>query len=71
MTMTQVLLVAGTRPEAIKLAPLYLELRRSATLQVALCSAGQHRELLAPVFDFFAIVPDVTLDVMTPAQPRG
>jgi UDP-N-acetylglucosamine 2-epimerase len=66
--MTRILLVVGTRPEAIKLAPLYLELRRSATISAAVCSAGQHREMLTPVWEFFGIVPEFTLDVMTPGQ---
>src|SRR5215471_3827434 len=68
MTMTRVLLVVGTRPEAIKLAPLYLELRRSTTVHVMLCAAGQHREMLAAVLDFFGIVPETSIDVMTAAQ---
>lgn len=66
--MTRVLLIAGTRPEAIKLAPVYLELRRSAGITASVCSAGQHREMLAPVWTFFGIVPEFTLDVMTPGQ---
>jgi UDP-N-acetylglucosamine 2-epimerase (non-hydrolysing) len=66
--MTSVLLVAGTRPEAIKLAPLYRELRRARHTTVSFCSAGQHREMLASVLDFFGIRPDVTIDAMRPGQ---
>jgi UDP-N-acetylglucosamine 2-epimerase (non-hydrolysing) len=66
--MTRVLLVAGTRPEAIKLAPLYLELRRSTVVDVALCVTGQHREMLASALEFFDIEPEYALDVMTPDQ---
>jgi UDP-N-acetylglucosamine 2-epimerase (non-hydrolysing) len=66
--MKTVLIVAGTRPEAIKLAPLYLELRRSDFYKVLFCSTGQHREMLTPIFEVFGFTPDFELDVMTPNQ---
>ena len=66
--MTRILLVVGTRPEAIKMAPLYLELRRSPSFEVSLCATGQHREMLAPVFEFFGIQPEFSLDVMSADQ---
>jgi UDP-N-acetylglucosamine 2-epimerase (non-hydrolysing) len=64
----KILLVGGTRPEAIKLAPLYRELKRSARLDVSFCSTGQHREMLQSVLDVFELKPDVELDVMTANQ---
>ncbi|MEA2489401.1 MAG: hypothetical protein QOH21_1193 [Acidobacteriota bacterium] len=66
--MSTVLFVFGTRPEAIKLAPLIEELRRDSFFNVRVCVTGQHREMLAQVLELFAIVPDVDLDVMQPKQ---
>lgn len=65
----RVLLVYGTRPEAIKLAPVVRELRgRPARFETLLCASGQHREMLAQVHDFFGFAPDFDLDVMRPGQ---
>jgi UDP-N-acetylglucosamine 2-epimerase (non-hydrolysing) len=66
--MKTILIVGGTRPEAIKLAPLYLELRRSERYHALFCSTGQHREMLKSVFQVFDFAPDFELDVMTPNQ---
>lgn len=66
--MTTVLFVFGTRPEAIKLAPLIEALRRDAVFRVRVCVTGQHREMLAQVLELFDIVPDVDLDLMEPDQ---
>src|SRR3954469_16901541 len=66
--MKTILIVGGTRPEAIKLAPLYLELRQSAACKALFCSTGQHREMLKPIFSVFGFVPDFDLDVMTANQ---
>lgn len=66
--MNPILFVFGTRPEAIKLAPVIEELRRHDAGGVRVCVTGQHREMLAQVLDLFAIVPDVDLDLMTPNQ---
>jgi UDP-N-acetylglucosamine 2-epimerase (non-hydrolysing) len=66
--MPSVLFVFGTRPEAIKLAPLIEELRRDPAFDVRVCVTGQHREMLAQVLELFAIVPDADLEVMTPGQ---
>ena len=60
------LFIFGTRPEAIKLAPLILALREKA--QVEVCVTAQHREMLDQVLGFFSIVPDYDLDVMRPDQ---
>jgi UDP-N-acetylglucosamine 2-epimerase (non-hydrolysing) len=65
----RVLVVLGTRPEAIKLAPVVNALRvRSAELQVRVCVTGQHREMLDPVLALFGIVPDHDLHLMRPDQ---
>lgn len=67
--MKRVLIILGTRPEAIKLAPVYHELKRRASrFDVRLCVTGQHREMLAPMLDFFKIKPDVHLQVMRRRQ---
>ncbi|HEX9243924.1 MAG TPA: UDP-N-acetylglucosamine 2-epimerase (non-hydrolyzing) [Anaeromyxobacter sp.] len=59
--------VVGTRPEAIKLAPVVTELRRRGE-QTLLVSTGQHREMLAQSLAVFGLVPDAELAVMTPGQ---
>src|SRR4029077_6888116 len=65
----RVLVVLGTRPEAIKLGPVVNALRaRSAELQVRVCVTGQHREMLDPVLALFGIVPDHDLRLMRPDQ---
>lgn len=62
------LVVFGTRPEAIKLAPVLLELARSERIEPVVCVSGQHRELLDQVLAVFSITPDYDLDVMIPDQ---
>jgi UDP-N-acetylglucosamine 2-epimerase (non-hydrolysing) len=65
----KVLFVFGTRPEAIKMAPLIRELRRSPDrFQARVCVTAQHREMLDQVLALFQIEPDVDLDVMRPNQ---
>jgi UDP-N-acetylglucosamine 2-epimerase (non-hydrolysing) len=66
--MPAVLFVFGTRPEAIKIAPLVEELRRDSAFEVRVCVTGQHRELLGQVLRHFDIVPDADLDLMKPDQ---
>lgn len=63
----KILIVFGTRPEAIKMAPLYDELQRN-NLEVKVCVTAQHREMLDQVLDFFQIVPDYDLDLMRANQ---
>ena len=63
----KILLCFGTRPEAIKMAPLYHKLQKSK-FNVKVCVTAQHREMLDQVLDFFAIVPDYDLDLMQPNQ---
>lgn len=59
----KILLCFGTRPEAIKMAPLYHELQQS-NFEVKTCVTAQHREMLDQVLDFFEIVPDYDLNLM-------
>ena len=66
--MKTLLFVFGTRPEAIKLAPLILKAKSQGQFNVLVCSTGQHREMLTPILDFFEIKPDFNLDVMKPNQ---
>jgi UDP-N-acetylglucosamine 2-epimerase (non-hydrolysing) len=64
----RVLSVVGTRPEAIKLAPVILHLRDAPGIHGAVCASGQHREMLDQVLGLFDIVPDYDLDVMQAGQ---
>ncbi len=64
----EVMVVVGTRPEAIKLAPVLRELERRGTLRSMLVSTGQHRELLTTALDAWNLRPDHHLDVMLEAQ---
>ena len=67
--MKHVLLVFGTRPEAIKMAPVVMELkRRPAEFRVTVCVTAQHREMLDQVLTIFGIVPEFDLDVMRSGQ---
>lgn len=65
----RVLLVMGTRPEAIKMAPVVSACKaRSAEIEPIVCFTGQHREMLAQVADYFQIKADINLDLMRPNQ---
>lgn len=64
----RIFITVGTRPEAIKMAPLYRAMAKKEGLEPILISTGQHREMLAQVFDWFEITPDEDLKVMTPNQ---
>ncbi len=67
--MLRPLLIFGTRPEAIKMAPVVHECaRREGVVEPIVCLTGQHREMLAQVTDYFGIRGDVHLDLMTPDQ---
>lgn len=63
-----ILVVLGTRPEAIKLAPVIFKLRGSKTLKPFVCSTGQHDELLRQVLEDFFLEPDMDLKLMYPGQ---
>jgi UDP-N-acetylglucosamine 2-epimerase (non-hydrolysing) len=64
----KLLFVFGTRPEAIKLAPVVRELSARANFHCKVCVTGQHRELLAQVLDLFGLRPDWNLEIMRPDQ---
>lgn len=64
----KILIVFGTRPEAIKMAPVVKQLRRSKLIDLRICVTGQHREMLDQVLDLFEIVPEYDLDLMRPDQ---
>ncbi|MGO3182969.1 MAG: non-hydrolyzing UDP-N-acetylglucosamine 2-epimerase [Aequorivita sp.] len=62
------LIVFGTRPEAIKMAPLVKEFLKNDTFETTVCVTAQHREMLDQVLEFFEIVPDYDLNLMRPNQ---
>lgn len=66
--MKKVLIIAGTRPEVIKLCPLILVLRERAILQTEICLTGQHRDMADAVFCDFSLSPDWRLHVMREGQ---
>ena len=67
--MTRVLSIIGTRPEAIKMAPVIRALSAQPDgIESVVCSTGQHREMLRQVLELFEITPDIDLDLMTPGQ---
>ena len=69
MTVKKVLVIFGTRPEAIKMAPVVLRLKAEATaFQTKVAVTAQHRQMLDQVLDIFAIQPDFDLDIMSPDQ---
>jgi UDP-N-acetylglucosamine 2-epimerase (non-hydrolysing) len=61
-------LIFGTRPEAIKLAPLVLALKDDADFEPRVCATGQHRQMLDQVLEVFDIAPDADLNLMAPNQ---
>lgn len=63
-----ILTVLGTRPEAVKLAPVIHEVQRRTGLHNTLCVTGQHRQLLDPFLALFDLDPDVDLNAMQPGQ---
>lgn len=62
------MLVFGTRPEAIKMCPLILELKKRADINVCVCVTGQHRKMLDQVLDTFHVIPDYDLSIMKEQQ---
>jgi len=64
----KVSIVLGTRPEAIKLAPVIHELRKHSEITLSIISTGQHREMLTPFLKFFEITPDEDLAIMKPGS---
>lgn len=66
--MKKIMLVFGTRPEAIKMCPLVDEIRKRPGLTPVVCVTGQHRQMLDQVLDIFHIVPDHDLSIMKQGQ---
>ena len=66
--MKKVMLVFGTRPEAIKMCPLVLELKKREDIQTLVCVTGQHRQMLDQVLKAFRVVPDYDLSIMKDRQ---
>lgn len=62
------LIIFGTRPEAIKMAPLVKEFQKHSEFETKVCVTAQHREMLDQVLNFFDIQPDYDLDLMKPNQ---
>lgn len=62
------MLVFGTRPEAVKMCPLVLELKKRKNMSVRVLVTGQHREMLSSVLSFFGVEPDYDLSVMSEGQ---
>ncbi len=66
--MERIMFIVGTRPEAIKLCPLILELKRRRRYGVFVCSTGQHRQMLDSALQVFDVKPDFDIDVMRTGQ---
>ncbi|MBQ3182847.1 MAG: UDP-N-acetylglucosamine 2-epimerase (non-hydrolyzing) [Clostridia bacterium] len=66
--MKKVMLVFGTRPEAIKMCPLVLELKSRKKIETLVCVTGQHRQMLDQVLDAFGVTPDYDLSIMKDKQ---
>lgn len=66
--MKKVMLVFGTRPEAIKMCPLVNELKTRKTIETIVCVTGQHRQMLDQVLEAFNVVPDYDLSIMKDRQ---
>ena len=66
--MKKVMLVFGTRPEAIKMCPLVNELKTRKNIQTLVCVTGQHRQMLDQVLEVFGVVPDYDLSIMKEKQ---
>ena len=66
--MKKIMLVFGTRPEAIKMCPLVLELKKRPEIQTVVCVTGQHRQMLDQVLEAFGVEPDYDLSIMKERQ---
>jgi UDP-N-acetylglucosamine 2-epimerase (non-hydrolysing) len=69
--MKHIIFVFGTRPEAIKLAPLINLMKQNKTVRTSVCVTAQHRQMLDQVLDLFGIIPDIDLNLMKPGQDLG
>lgn len=68
MSKKTVMLVFGTRPEAIKMCPLVNELKKRKSIKTVVCVTGQHRQMLDQVLETFDVIPDFDLSVMKDKQ---
>ena len=68
--MKKVMLVFGTRPEAIKMCPIINEIKKISSMKGIVCVTGQHREMLDQVLDVFQIKPDYDLSIMKKQQTK-
>ncbi|NMD89259.1 UDP-N-acetylglucosamine 2-epimerase (non-hydrolyzing) [Victivallis vadensis] len=68
MELKKILIIFGTRPEAIKMAPVVAEFQRRPECEVKVCFSGQHREMVEQVLEVFGLVPDFDLAVMKKGQ---
>ena len=68
MKSLKVMTIFGTRPEAVKMAPLVRELKKCDRIEACVCVTAQHREMLDQVLDIFDIVPDFDLNIMQERQ---
>ena len=66
--MKKIMIVFGTRPEAIKMCPLVNELKKHENLKMTVCVTGQHRQMLDQVLQAFNVVPDYDLSIMKDKQ---
>ena len=71
MKKIKVMSIFGTRPDAVKMAPLVKEINRRKEFEGIICVSGQHREMLDQVLDIFGITPDIDLGLMKPGQELG
>lgn len=69
--MKKIVVILGTRPEAIKLCPVVLALKADSAFDCKVCLTGQHREMLKQVLDVFGVVPDKDFALMQPNQTLG
>ena len=66
--MRKIMLVFGTRPEAIKMCPLIIELKKRSNIETVVCVTGQHRQMLDQVLETFDVTPDYDLSIMKEKQ---
>lgn len=66
--MKKIMIIIGTRPEAIKMCPVVLELKKRKTVRTVVCVTGQHREMLDMVLSVFGVIPDYDLNIMKERQ---